>query len=132
MLDLNLILHGFVIGLIISILEIIFIHRDEDVFGLGVWLKHGLHVLPVTIGSTILSLLIWYSYDFVSLYLPIQIPKLVLYTIFFIILTIIIHAKAAITRGVGESWVHCMIISILICTAPFYYPVVSVYLPRIF
>ena len=132
MLDLNLLIHGFLIGLIISILEIIFVHSDEEVYGLGVWLKHGWHTFPFTIGGTILSLLIWYSYDFVASFIPILIPKYVLYFIFFIVITIVVHAKAAITRGVGETWVHCMIISLLITLAPLYYPFIALYLPRFF
>ncbi len=132
MLDLNLIIHGFLIGLVISILEIIFVHSDEEVYGLGVWLKHGWHTFPITIGGTILSLLIWYSYDFVLQFLPIIIPKLALYFLFFIVMTVIIHAKAAITRGVGETWMHCMIISLLITLTPLYYPFVAIYLPRFF
>jgi len=128
----NLIIHGILIGLIISILEMIFVHSDEGSFGTKIWFTHGLHVLPVTIGATILSLLIWFSYDFISSFLPIALPKIVLYGLFFIIVTIVIHAKAAITKGVGETWYHCIIISLLITLAPFYYPFIYPFLPKLF
>jgi len=130
--DLNLIIHGIIIGLVISIIELYFVHADEEAFGFRVWFTHGWHAIPWTTGLTIISLLGYYSYETLSAYLPVPLPPIAIPFIVFIFSAIKLHGVTLIMGRLGEKWVHVLIISLLIALAPFYYPYVSAFLPNLF
>ncbi len=104
-----------VIGLILAILELIFVHQDES--GMG-WLKHGIHALPVMFIFIFISM----NIDFVtsligwkpSLWMTIGIRVLI-----GIIAAAKISAAAAVAGRVGEKLPHTLIIAGLIMVSPF-------------
>jgi hypothetical protein len=130
--DLNLIIHGAIIGLVISIIELYFVHADEDSFGFKVWFTHGWHAIPWTTGLTIVNLLGYYSYQTIAPYLPIPIPPIAIPFVIFIFSAIKLHSTTLILGKLGEKWVHVLIISLLVALTPFYYPYIASYLPNFF
>jgi len=122
---LDLIIKGAIIGLIISIIELYFVHSDEEAFGFKVWFSHGWHTIPWTIGLTIVNLLGYYSYETIAPYLPISVPSIVIPFIIFVISAIKLHGITLIMGKIGEKWVHVLIVSLLIALAPFYYPYIQ-------
>ena len=125
----TLIIHGAIIGLIISVIELYFVHADEDSFGFKVWFSHGWHAIPWTTGLTIINLIGYYSYQTIAGFLPVQIPNFLIPLVIFVLALIKIHGVTAILKGIGEKWIHCTIVALLIALAPFYYPFVAPYLP---
>ena len=114
-----------VYGLIVGIVELVFVHADES--GLG-WLRHGLHALPWCIVFAYVSLNTWV----VANYLPPNFRPdwLLLYVIPIVlglITTFKVKAAAAIAKGgtVGEKLTHALIIGALIAIAPFVFMLLS-------
>lgn len=104
-----------VIGLILAILELIFVHQDEA--GMG-WMKHGLHAVPVMFVFIFISMNINYvCYLFKwepGMWITIGIRVLI-----GIIAAAKISAAAAVAGRVGEKLPHTLIIAGLIMAAPF-------------
>lgn len=104
-----------VIGLLLSILELIFVHQDEA--GMG-WLKHGLHALPVMFVFIFISMNIplvlkmigWHENIWIDIGIRVVVG---------IIAMIKISAAAAVAGRVGEKLPHTFIIGALIMIAPF-------------
>ena len=104
-----------VLGIILSILELSFVHQDEA--GMG-WLKHGLHAIPTMFVfifismniNWVLSLVGWHE----SLWAVIGVRFVV-----GVIAAIKISAAAAVAGRVGEKLPHTLIIAALIMVAPF-------------
>jgi hypothetical protein len=106
-----------VIGIILGILELIFVHQDEA--GMG-WLSHGLHALPVMFIFIFISMNVNFVLHLINpslntnLWLTIGIRVLI-----GIIAAVKIKAAAAVAGRVGESWAHVLIIATLVIVAPF-------------
>ena len=104
-----------VIGIVLGLLEMIFVHQDEA--GMG-WMKHGFHALPtmfvfIFIAMNITwveSLLGWQD----KLWLTIGIRVLI-----GIIAAVKIKGAAAVAGRVGENWPHVLILATLVVVAPF-------------
>ena len=104
-----------VIGLIIGLIEMIFVHTDER--GLG-WFTHAMHAFPVTIifvfiamnAPYVLGLLDLASNTWISIGVQVVIA---------IIAMIKVSGAAAITGKVGETKFHILIIGILVGTSPY-------------
>jgi len=126
---LELIVHGAIIGLIISIVELYFVHADEESFGFKVWFTHGWHSIPWTTGLTILNLIGYYQYQAIAPYLPIQIPNFLIPLVVFLLAVVKIHGTSVIIGKIGEKWIHCTIVAALIAITPYIYPFVAPYLP---
>jgi len=104
-----------VIGLILGILELVFVHQDEA--GMG-WLKHGLHAIPTM-----------FIFTFISMNIPLVESMLgwqnnLWFTIGIrVVVGIIAAAKikgaAAVAGRVGENWPHVLILAGLVIAAPF-------------
>jgi hypothetical protein len=118
-----------VIGLVISLVELFFVHADEA--GLG-WLSHGLHAVPVTILFTFISMNVpWVlSFSFMS-WMPSWAATWAIPILIGIIAAAKVKAAAAIARGgtVGEKLYHALIIGALIAIAPFVWPFIAPALP---
>lgn len=119
-----------ILGTIIGLLELIFVHADER--GLG-WIRHGLHALPACYIFTAISLNVpvvvnwinqpWLSGTVATIGIPVVIG---------LIAAIKVKSAAAITRGhgsVGEKLGHALIIGALIALAPFIWPFIQPLLP---
>ncbi len=114
-----------VIGLILSILELIFVHQDEA--GMG-WLKHGLHAIPTMFVFIFISMNIPYVESLLkwkaSIWITIGIRVFI-----GIIAAAKISAAAAVAGRVGEKLPHTLIIAGLIMVAPFAWELVACTLP---
>ena len=124
-----------VVGIVISILEIIFVMQDEG--GMHP-LSHALHAVPVAIILTYVSM--WavpignilsesLGWTFLTNSLVAQI---VIAVIVFLVATAKVKAAAAIVGGhgsVGEKLPHAIIIGLLIAAAPFYWPLIAAVAP---
>jgi hypothetical protein len=107
-----------VLGLIIGIIELMFVHQDEA--GLG-WLGHGLHALPIMFVFIFISMnlewslnLLGYSEAELSIWLVIGIRVLI-----GLIAAIKIGAAAAVANRIGERLHHSLIIGALVAVSPY-------------
>ena len=110
-----IILPAIAIGLILGILELIFVHADES--GMG-WLGHGLHAIPIMFIFVFISMNVTWALGLIgmtdSLWLSIGLRVLV-----GIVAMIKITSAAAIAGRVGEKKFHILILGALIIAAPF-------------
>lgn len=112
-----LILPAVIMGGIIGIIELVFVHSDER--GLG-WLGHGLHAIPLTMLFVFASMNI--SYVFGLLNLPITENNWVnlgVRVAVGLIAMLKVAGAAAVVGRVGERWYHILIIGALIVGAPY-------------
>lgn len=111
------ILPALVMGVVLGLLELYFVAKDEA--GMH-WLKHGLHALPVMFIFTFIAMNIPWALGLVGLDSNIlyQVGALV---VLGVIAMVKVKAAASITGkgGVGESNIHVFIIGVLIAASPF-------------
>lgn len=104
-------------GLILGIIELIFLAQDEA--GMH-WLTHGLHTIPVMLIFTFVAFNISWALSLIgvkdNLWIDIGARALI-----GIIAMVKVKTAASITGrgGVGESWTHTLIIGILMIGGPF-------------
>ena len=103
------------VGIILSLIELIFVHADEK--GLG-WLGHGLHAIPVMVVFIFISMNVNYALSLVgfqsNFYAEIGVRVLV-----GLIAMAKIAGAAAIAGRVGEKKFHVLIIGALVMLAPY-------------
>ncbi|MGV8168879.1 MAG: hypothetical protein ACP5N3_02380 [Candidatus Nanoarchaeia archaeon] len=111
------ILPAIAFGLILGIIELAFLAKDEA--GMH-WMKHGLHAIPAMLIFTFIAFNIGWALSLLGVAetLWIDIAARVLIGI---IAMAKIKAAASITGrgGVGESWTHTFIIGVLMIAGPF-------------
>lgn len=104
-----------VMGIVLGLIELIFVHQDEA--GMG-WLKHGLHALPTMFIFIFISMNIGFVLSFFNmkenLWLDIGIRVVI-----GLIAMVKIKAAAAVAGRVGEKTGHVIIIGVLVMAAPF-------------
>jgi hypothetical protein len=114
-----------VIGILLGILELIFVHEDEA--GMG-WLKHGLHAIPMMLLFIFISMNVPYVEQLLGLgdklWLVIAIRVIV-----GVIAAVKIKAAAAVAGRVGENWPHVLILAGLVIAAPFVWEAFACTLP---
>jgi hypothetical protein len=127
-----IIIGSLVMGAIIGLIELFFVHADER--GLG-WLSHGLHAIPIAMIFTfaamnidwfMVSVIKWKAYHSS---IPIQAG---LRFVIGLIAAIQVKAKAAVIQGhgsVGEKLGHAVIIGALIAVSPYIWAVLAPQLP---
>lgn len=110
-----------IVGIVLGLLELIFVHQDEA--GMG-WLKHGLHALPVMFVFIFISMNIGWVLGLFgmaeNLWLDIGIRVVV-----GIIAMTKISAAAAVAGRVGEKLPHTIIIGVLVMAAPFIWEILA-------
>ena len=122
-----IILPALLIGAIIGLIEMFFVHADE--IGMG-WMLHGLHALPFTILFVFISMNIGFFLGFVpggiseTIWVDLGVRLIIA-----IIAMIKIAAAAAIAGRVGERFYHTLIIGILIFLAPYVWMVAGPFIP---
>ena len=120
-------LPAFVMGAIVGLIELFFVHADE--VGMG-WLLHGLHALPFTVLFVFVSMNVSFIYGFLpgglteNLWVDLGIRAAV-----FIIGMIKIAAAAAIAGRVGERIHHTIIIGALIFASPYIWMFIGPFVP---
>ena len=112
-----IILPAIAFGLILGVIELIFLAQDEA--GMH-WLMHGLHAIPVMMIFTFVAFNISWALALAGLHETLWID-IAARTLIGIIAMVKIKAAASITGrgGVGESWTHTLIIGILMIGGPF-------------
>lgn len=110
-----------VLGIVLGIIELIFVHQDEA--GMG-WLKHGLHAIPTMIIFLFISMNIGWLLNLFgmaeNLWLDIGIRVVI-----GIIAMAKISAAAAVAGRVGEKLPHTIIIGVLVMAAPFIWEIIA-------
>lgn len=128
--SMSTIVASLVMGAIIGLIELFFVHADER--GLG-WVSHGLHALPVAMVLTFIAMHIHLVYP----YLPglkdgnvaIDVG---LRVVLGLIATFKVKAAAAVIQGhnsVGEKLGHAFIVGALIAASPYIYVLIAPVLP---
>jgi hypothetical protein len=108
---------ALVMGIIIGIVEIIFVHADEA--GMG-WFMHAAHALPFTMFFVFVSMNISFVFDLMGMAITSNFwVDLGVRIVIGIIAMVKIAGAAAIVGKVGEKWYHTLIIGILIIVAPY-------------
>ncbi|MFH1072513.1 MAG: hypothetical protein V1743_03735 [Nanoarchaeota archaeon] len=110
------ILPAILFGLVISLVEMIFVHQDER--GMG-WMAHGLHAVPVTIMFTFITMNVPWAMSLVPNFSYASwMEPLVIFIVGIIAMGKVL-AAAAIAGRVGEKKIHVLIIGLLIIAAPY-------------
>lgn len=116
-----------VLGVILGILEMVFVHKDES--GMG-WMKHGLHAIPVMLIFIFVSMNIKWVLGLFNmqdnLWLTIGIRVVV-----GLIAIAKIQGAAAVAGRVGEKLPHTLVIAVLIMVAPFLWELLLCAIPFI-
>ncbi len=120
-------LPALIIGAVIGLVEMFFVHADE--VGMG-WMMHGLHALPFTLLFTFVSM----NVGFVLSYVPGGIVETIwvdlgVRLLVAIIAMVKIGAAAAIAGRVGERLYHILIIGVLIFAAPYVWGLIGPFIP---
>jgi len=116
-----------IIGLILAVLELIFVHQDEA--GMG-WLTHGFHAIPTMLIFVFISMNIPLVEQWLKISNSIWIV-VGIRTLIGIIAAVKISAAAAVAGRVGEKLPHTLIIAGLIIAAPFAWELIGCTIPVI-
>jgi len=115
---------AIVMGILIGIVELLFLARDEP----GMWLSHGLHALPVMTLFVFASM----NVSFVIGIIPFALPggtigEIVVRVVIGLLAALKTGAAAALVPGtsVGESKIHLLIIGALVVAAPYIWGIIS-------
>ncbi|MFT4326338.1 MAG: hypothetical protein ACMXYK_02455 [Candidatus Woesearchaeota archaeon] len=125
---------ALVMGLIVSLIEIFFVHEDEA--GLG-WMKHAAHAVPVCFILTFIAMNVPYAMNLAQTqlgwaWLTGPLATFGIPVLMGIIATVKVKAAAAITTGrsaIGEKFVHALIVGVIIAASPFIWPLVQPMVP---
>ena len=121
------ILPALLIGAVIGLIEMVFVHSDE--IGMG-WFMHGLHAFPFTVLFTFVSMNVSWVLAFVpggftsSLWVDLGVRLVVA-----IIAMLKIAAAAAIAGRVGERFYHTLIIGVLIFASYYVWMLIGPFVP---
>ena len=108
---------ALVMGIIIGLVEVFFVHEDE--VGMG-WLMHAMHALPFTMFFVFVSMNITFAFSLLNLGITENMwVDIGIRAVIGIIAMIKIGAAAAIVGRVGEKWYHTIAIGLLIIAAPY-------------
>jgi len=122
-----IILPALIIGGIIGLVEMFFVHADE--IGMG-WFAHGLHALPFTILFTFINMNVSWALAFLPGHLTSNLwIDLGVRAAISIIAMLKIATAAAIAGRVGERFQHTLIIGALIFAVPYVWPILAPFVP---
>jgi hypothetical protein len=112
-----IILPAIAFGLILGLIELIFLAKDES--GMH-WLTHGLHAIPIMIVFTFVAFNITWALSLFKVQDNLTID-IIARVVIGLLAMAKVKAAASITGrgGVGESWTHTLIIGILMMGGPF-------------
>jgi hypothetical protein len=120
---------SLLMGAIIGLVELFFVHADER--GLG-WMSHGLHALPVAMVLTFVAMHIHMVYPYVGLANASVWVDAGLRTVLGLIAAFKVKSAAAVIQGhnsVGEKLGHALIVGALIAASPYIYVFIAPMLP---
>ncbi|MFH1400110.1 MAG: hypothetical protein ABIH41_01195 [Nanoarchaeota archaeon] len=114
--DTFLVLPAILLGLVISLVEMGFVHADER--GMG-WMAHGLHAVPVTMAFTFVTMNVPYALKLANIHAVGAWVEPVVIVVIGIIAMAKVLTAAAIAGKVGEKKYHVFLIGLLIIAAPY-------------
>lgn len=129
------------LGIILGLYELILIHRDESFRG-SHWLGHGFHAIVIMI----IALFAVFNWDYflnitgiANMNIPLLNNVLFGRIVIGVILNFKMHAVSAVIKGrafagglsggMAEHWTHTIIVTVLVVTAPYYWPFLAPLLP---
>ncbi len=122
-----MIMPSLVMGGIIGLIELIFVHADER--GMG-WFMHGLHALPVTIIFVFVSMNVGWALNIANIGITENMwVDLGVRAGIAILAMLKIAGAAAIAGKVGEKFIHTVMIGGLIFAAPYAWIVIGPLMP---
>ena len=108
---------ALVVGIIIGLVEIFFVHEDE--VGMG-WFMHAMHALPFTMFFVFVSMNISFVFGLLNFAITETLwVDLGVRIVIGIVAMVKIGSAAAIVGRIGEKWYHTIIIGVLIILAPY-------------
>lgn len=122
-----------VMGFVIGLYELILIHRDENFRG-SHWFSHGLHSAFWAILAVFATMNAEFVYTNLTFLQNIPyINNILLFRIFIGLLTLIkVHAASAVikttigsSKGLKETWMHSLVVTILVVAAPYIWPFIA-------
>ena len=121
------IIPALIVGCIIGLVEMMFVHSDE--IGMG-WFMHGLHAFPFTVLFTFISMNISWALGI----MPFSVPggffgDFAIRAVIAIIAMLKIQTAAAIAGRVGERFHHTFIIGVLIFLSGYVWPYIAPFVP---
>ncbi len=114
-----------IMGVILGLLELIFVHSDEQ--GMG-WLNHGLHAIPMMWIFLFISMNLTFVYGLIG-WTPSLIHEVLIRGAVGVLAMLKIKGAAAIAGKVGVSFWHIFILGILLIAAPFIWDLVVCNIP---
>ena len=123
---------ALVMGVVIGLVELFFVHMDEK--GLG-WLSHGLHALPTAFIFTFIAMNLPFAASLVGLTLGDNLGIIIaLQVVIGLVAAFKVKAAAAIVTGrnaVGEKLSHALIVGALIAASPYIWPFLEPFIPEV-
>lgn len=126
------ILAPIIMGVLIGLVDIAFMVKDLSGDAKST-ISHGLGAMGYLVGLSFVAFNIELATNsgFLPTFFQNQIAVLIILAL---IAAVIVHAKSAVfarSRGPGthETWIHSIIIGILVAASPFIWPLISGYLP---
>ncbi|MBI2147917.1 hypothetical protein HYU19_05630 [Candidatus Woesearchaeota archaeon] len=117
-------------GIVIGLVELAFVHSDEQ--GMG-WLKHGLHAVIVAMVLVFISMNISFVSNLAGYPLEENFyVNLGVRILLGLVATVKVKAAAAIAgkaSGIGEKMGHALVVGALISIAPYAWPFIEPVLP---
>lgn len=108
---------ALIMGVIIGLVEVFFVHEDE--VGMG-WFMHAMHAIPFTLFFVFVSMNIGFVLGLLNLGITENIwVDLGIRVVVGIVAMVKIAGAAAIVGRIGEKWYHTLIIGVLIILAPY-------------
>lgn len=125
-----LIVPAIIMGVVIGLIELFFVHMDEK--GLG-WVSHGLHALPAAFIFTFIAMNIPYAFGLANMTVS-ESPVIIIgiQVLVGLVAAIKVKSAAAIVSGrhaVGEKLSHALIIGALIAASPYIWMLVDPFMP---
>ena len=121
---------ALVMGLLIGLVELFFVHADEK--GLG-WLSHGLHALPTAFIFTFIAMNLEFAASLAGFALQNSLAlDIGLRTLIGLVAAFKVKAAAAIVTGknaVGEKLSHALIVGALIAASPYIWQIIEPMMP---
>ncbi len=115
------IMPAVIMGFILGILEIEFVHNDERNYGIA-WLGHALHAIPLMFIFVLISMNLHWAFGLVGINLKDNLMlDLGLRLAVGVLAMIKIMVASAILRGtaVGEKFPHAFILGLLVAASPY-------------
>ena len=125
------IIGAVIMGLIIGLIELFFVHADEA--GMG-WLGHGIHALPTAMLFVFIAMHVDLVFGLIGqAALQTQTTEIVVRSLIGLVAALKVKSAAAIAGRVGENWPHAIIIGALIAVSPYIWkyigPIIMGFLP---